>query len=1061
MSLTHSSDAGRAVVPVPSRSVKRRKRAHVARIVVGFPLHADRPEQVHEFAPGTNLAEALMTISPDRWGGLTFELYRGAITAEGYVRQELAADETLEAGDLWYVPVYPSEPISATAIISSLAIYMGGSTLAYVAATVIVYVAMAAISMAISFAVTMLLAPGKQADKAGAAADQPSSLNSLSPPRNSMRPLSRVPDIYGKMRHWPDLLFPAVARWDPVFTTNPPEGRENTKDTSSQYVQAVYCIGRGLYELEQFRFGDSGIETANGTVRVYPPGTTLPADVKMSYSVSNLQRQELGEVNSANMWTPWYDIPAESVDEIWVQLNWPSGIIYGISGKKVYPPNTWADMNVLIRIEAERLDENGAVVETATWDNAINRQTRNELRITYRQACTPGRWRVRVADVFPTDRTWKGVTFTPYKKCYVEGITGFQTLTDDQRTFEHETVVIVDANNRTSPAAQNLDKFNVLATRVLQTQEDGAPPGVLSAPRADRRWITAAINTLLDPFICNYQASEIDWPSLVEVQTALEAYVDPFDESEFNGIFDRQMSADEQLQLVTRKARAQVFMSSGRVTFARDQRRTGVAALFNRRNRLAERGSLGLGLRLPGPDDYDGVEITFFDEADEYRQSTYTYPEGITPLNPLSIDLVGATKRHEVCRRARFEWAAQRYRRRTQPLRVTEEAQLLLPYDRVAVVAPWDEGVIDGELLEVTGTTVRLDRPLPLNVPNTARIRLRASDGRQTSLHSFTTRPDLGPEWLDLATAPAFTMVVPGSDKQLGTLYNLSRADNYDAATHWLVTGAEIDDRGVTLSLMEDADEVYQLSDDLLDPCMDFTPCVAVEIPLDFGYDPESDGTTHFLQTPTNDSGSIWFEDNGIGDQIYARGPVSDRATWTPNVAHATVATPAGLTITLTRSNPASAFSGGGVLLYSAPAPQAFPACEEHVSASWSFDVNVTITGTCTTASVVLGGTSLVLDDAPQDVAVDDLIQATGWSVDLPKYRFSWNGTTLTRYETDETGNEVGSPITPTNGFTYYEGGFLSSGLIAIECGLFWGGIGTAQATIVITNARYGCECAE
>lgn len=795
-----------------------------ATIVVSFMFSADEPTQRHELAAGGTLAEALMELSADRWGGRTFELHAGAVGFRSLVPPETATEIVLQAGEVWHVRVLPAEAVTASVIAAAL--IEAGVTAATAAtiAAVAAFIIITAISMAIAYGVSMLLRPGKSTDKAGAAADQPTALNSLSIPTNTMRPLSRIPEIYGRLRTWPDLILPGWSEWEMVAVSWQTH-IENKETTSVQRAIAVYCVGRGAYQLDTFRFADSQLDTQAGSVQAFPPGVTLPPDIKRAWAVQNLSRVELPGIFAPSIWTAWFDITAEGIDTVLVQIHWPSGMIVQVSGSKVSPPYNVLPGSATISVQGERLDPDGVVLESHQWDNPVAAQTTNELRQTFRMdGLTPGRWRFRVADTAPLPPPPnRGNTGTLIKKGFLEGILGLSPISEDDRTFETETVLVVRASNRSGTSTQNLEAFNCIATRVLPTQADGAPAGVLTGPVPDTRWITAAINTLTDPVVCNYSADEIDWPSLVEVQAALEAYPEGLRERNFNGIFDRLISADEQLQTVARRARAIAFMSNGRVSFARDQRRDGVSALFNRRNRLSERGGFGLGLRPAGPDDHDGVEISWFNERDDFRQSTTSWPPGVSLFNPLSIDLIGATVAHEICRRARFEWAAMRYRRRTQPLRVTEEAQLLSPFDRVAIVAPWDEGIVDGEVLEIDGLDIRLDRPVPAGLPDTARIRLRAPDGRETSLHAVTAS-GAGPDWLTLATAPVFTMIVPGPDRQLGTLYNLSRADNFEAASHWLVSGAEIDDRGVTLTLMEDDDTVYVESDDLIDPCAEEQP---------------------------------------------------------------------------------------------------------------------------------------------------------------------------------------------------------------------------------------------
>lgn len=790
-------------------------KAATARIIVTDPF-AQRTT-IHDVACGGMLSDALMAISPSRWDGAAIELYEGAITSAGALALDDARTIRLEEGRVYHIVTVPAEPISTGAAIAAAVGVT--STIGVTLITIGVYIAIMAVTMAISYLATMLLAPGKQTGKFLASEDQPSGLNSLSPPRNMFRLGSRVPEIYGTVRFWPDLIFNATARWDPVGWENDLSGgAENPNATSMQFVRAVYCIGRGHFQLSQLQFGDSPIANANGAAYIYPPGIPLPPWVTATFAVADLSRQELGGPGSVNMWSPWYTIPSDEIERIDVQVSFPQGLIRSYSGRKV-PPGFNTPQTAHIEVDLERLDAAGNIVETRHELFAVRSKTRNELRITFGIDVNYGRWRLRVAETFVQEIWPNGNTETEFNKAVLEGIVGHRYLSEAERTYQHETCLIIEATNLGNPAVQNMEAFNLMVSRVLPSQD---VPGIMTEWRADGRWITAAINTLTDPFICNYQMDEVDWPSLHAVQASLDAYPAPYQESGFHAALDRQMTADEQLMLIARKARAFVFPSGGKMTFARDERRSGVSALFNRRNRLAGRGEVGLGLQFKQRDDPDGVIISFINAADGFRQDTYTYPEGVTPAAPLSMDLIGAVWRHEICRRARFEMAQIRYRRRSMPLRVTEEGQLLMPTDRVAVVMPWNEGTVDGEVLELDGTDIRLDRTAPL-LAGGAGIRLRRDDGRATQMIGVFNSPR-GPEWVTVGSLPDFSILVPNEERQIGTLYSLTLEDAYDTATHWFVTGAEIDDSGVTLSLGEDADEVFQLSDDLVDPCTDDGP---------------------------------------------------------------------------------------------------------------------------------------------------------------------------------------------------------------------------------------------
>jgi hypothetical protein len=772
-------------------------------IIVGWPLEPEKPEERHEVEAGQTLADVLMKISPDRWGGRSVEVFFGAVSAQAHLPITDAPEVVLEDGQIWHVAVLPGTGVEAAIVASLVAAGVGATT-----ATIIAYVAMTAISMAISFGISMLLAPGRQADRATSPADQPTSLTSLSPPRNMMRAGSRIPEIYGRMRTWPDMLFPSWAEWDTRDNYILHNYGENQVATAVQAVTSVYCVGVGAFNVDYPRFGETEIRTVNGEMHVFGPGATLPPWVKLPRPVANLSRLEFpGGRSGADPWLPWVTIPGDAVSEIWFQMHMPSGLYIVHTSPKVNPAVNLLNNQLWFDFDMERMNEEGTVMEVVTRREIMDGQTRNELRKTYKFDVTPGRWRVRVAQ----SSQWQmgRAEFTWVERSYLEGVLGFERMQNEHRTFDRETCIIVTASSAGGPATQNLENFNVLVHRRLPPLINGA--GDMGFATATSRWADAAAHTLTDPATCGYEAAQVDWDSVLEVQRAL----DNAGEGQFNGVFDRVMSADEQIVQVARKARALVFMSAGRVMFARDDRKPNVSALFNRRNRIVDSGTAGLGLRFPGPDENDAIEIMWLDSDNDWKQRTFTYPEGSTPRNPLRIDLIGAVHWHEVWRRARYEYALLRFRRRTQPLRVTEEAQLLTLLDRVAVVEPWHEGVIGGEVLEsLGGGQFLLDRPVPYPVGAVAKIRLRSADGRSTSLLDAVRRDAAWPANLVEIINPPAWIITADDDRQIGTLFNLSLTDALDQASHWLVSGVEVEEAGVTLSLMEDDDRIYQEADD-------------------------------------------------------------------------------------------------------------------------------------------------------------------------------------------------------------------------------------------------------
>lgn len=90
-----------------------------------------------------------------------------------------------------------------------------------------------------------------------------SSNNKLSARTNEARPGARVPDIFGQVRSYPDLVSPTYDE----FIGN------------VQVENQLLCIGRGQYEIHDVRDGDTVMSHVSGaSVEIYQPGKDIVAD---------------------------------------------------------------------------------------------------------------------------------------------------------------------------------------------------------------------------------------------------------------------------------------------------------------------------------------------------------------------------------------------------------------------------------------------------------------------------------------------------------------------------------------------------------------------------------------------------------------------------------------------------------------------------------------------------------------------------------------------------------------------------------------------------------------
>ena len=802
------------------------------RLVIEWPLEPMRGRSVIFCEPGDNLADRVMAASPDRWHASVIEIYRGAMTEGAQVALDDAPAVTMAPGEIFIVSVLPAGPV--VGIVAGLAAIGGGFAVG-IGTTLGTSLLLAGISLVGQSLIGLLFKPESVPTSP---TDTPTALNALTPGRNLVRAGSRVPDIFGSIKTWPDIVFPPIETWR-ILENEGAQGR------SQQSLSQVYCLGRGTIEADGFKIDETPLAAfgSSASVTIYPPGSILPASVKVAVRNEAAADLELVPPDQGGTFTLWFRIPSGEVSEIWADLAYPRGfILYDEEGKQRSDRSR-------VTFEYRRLDAAGAVVEGPyAYTVQYNGVTANPLRATFRiTGLAPGIWEVRAREIY--DRPLGDNTSRP-TQTILKSISGMITLTEAERTVGDWTLARLAITNEREAGNGRIERFNCMAHRILVSRTG---PGGAAGIGRTRRWADALGFTLTDPNGGGFDPRQVDWYAIETVQATLDQ-IDGGAAGQFDAVIDRQISADEQLQLIASAARCVVYFQHALVTVARDERRPGPAALFNRRNRLYDPDATGRRLQMRLPSDPDGVEISWLDRDENFARRVYGWPEGRTFTTPLRIEAVGNTSWSAVYRRARYEWAKLVFRRRAAPVKVTEEGRLLSIFDRVAVVDSWVEGVRGGEILawDLGTLEARLDQTVTITADS--RIRLRAPDGRSTVL---MTVEQITGDTIRLPAAPAFEVLAPADDRQIGTLWTLSDSEATDAATVWLVTAIVSDAHSTTFSLIDDRDEVYQESDDVLVPPRPFIFAGAPsdETPLPGGPGTPGGGTAN--------PGSEWLSYSG------------------------------------------------------------------------------------------------------------------------------------------------------------------------------------------------------
>jgi hypothetical protein len=140
------------------------------------------------------------------------------------------------------------------------------------------------IAIVVAIAVAVLVKP----PEIPAGSDQPlgspnnSPNSALSPSTNQARLLQRIPEIFGEVQSYPDLIAPSVEEYF------------NNRLRITEY----FCIGRGFYDIQNFRRGDVLLDDIPDTVLTeYEPGVTIP-DLKKTLKSGEVDDVELTPPNS-------------------------------------------------------------------------------------------------------------------------------------------------------------------------------------------------------------------------------------------------------------------------------------------------------------------------------------------------------------------------------------------------------------------------------------------------------------------------------------------------------------------------------------------------------------------------------------------------------------------------------------------------------------------------------------------------------------------------------------------------------------------------------------------
>lgn len=235
--------------------------------------------------------------------------------------------------------------------------------------------------------------------------------------------------------------------------------------------------------------------------------------------------------------------------------------------------------------------------------------------------------------------------------------------------------------------------------------------------------------------------------------------------------------------------------------------------------------------------------------------------------------------------------------------------------------------------------------------------------------------------------------------------------------------------------------------------------CAAYDIGMGWG---EDTGDVRAMNPASNDSGSVWFGDNGVGDSFYNHGALLTNSTdvW---FGYSVTAVPVvnGVTITVTRTSPTSSLAAVPFCaILSGPVLQAIDCSALNTAAQFEMDVAIEVTGTAD-ARVAFCSLYFQSADNPEDFTDDDVTPSTLGYTEGFRSVVEYVSGVQTRYESTGFPAATGPALDDGTDFTDVATSITMPGATAAaaQFGVFHDTDGTLTVTITITNCRHRCLC--
>lgn len=326
------------------------------------------------------------------------------------------------------------------------------------------------------------------------------------------------------------------------------------------------------------------------------------------------------------------------------------------------PDNLLDPADIVLQIQVRLVDDAGAPLGAfvnlpapeppplayPTSNYTLIAATTTPQRRTLTYTVAQGRYELRVRRQNPTDDGHKAGHSVVW-----EAMRGF-VVAEDAHDYGDVTLLAVKIRATNNLNSQTAVKFNVVATRKLQTWNSGGFTDLIAT--------RSIIWPFVDVFYRNYggrifDTAFFDWDTLVELDALYESRNEHFD-----WIFRDPITVWDAAKAIARAGRATPILVGSLISIKRDGPVEIPVTMFTQDNIVG--GSFEWAVKLWDPDEFDSIRIEYTEPSTGYKQETVicTLPGGTTD-NPQDIRLPGVQDRTHAYREGLFILASQRYLR--------------------------------------------------------------------------------------------------------------------------------------------------------------------------------------------------------------------------------------------------------------------------------------------------------------------------------------------------------------------------------------------------------------